>query len=72
MAVVAGMNNSAVFRLRYTREEVSRQYRDTYEYLMAQVSSSNGYRTYRDTLATLQPPCIPYLYVKVSDHSNIM
>jgi len=67
MAVIAGLNNSAVFRLKFTREEVSRQYQQAYEYLMGQVTSSNGYRNYRDTLANIQPPCIPYLGVYLTD-----
>lgn len=67
MAFIAGINNSAVYRLKFTKEEVPRQYQQILEQLMSQVSSQNAYKNYRDLLTTIQPPGIPYLGVYLTD-----
>jgi len=67
MAIMAGLNNAAVFRLKFTREEIPKQYQQLYEFLMTQVNSANGYKVYREILSNVQPPCIPYLGIYLTD-----
>lgn len=60
MAILAGMSNSAVHRLKWTREENTRHLQSL-DNLMQSVSSANSYKNYRQLLQSVTPPAIPYL-----------
>lgn len=61
MAIMAGLSNAAVFRLKFTREEVPRQYQQVYETLVQHTTATNGYKIYRELIANVQLPCIPFM-----------
>jgi son of sevenless-like protein len=76
MALLAGLRSGAVYRLAYTRAEMSRKcdkvrppsfkphypLPQTLEALNNLMRGDNAYKTYREALARSAPPCIPYLY----------
>ncbi|KAJ1657375.1 hypothetical protein IWQ61_003216 [Dispira simplex] len=64
MAVLAGLNSNAIYRLYRTRAVVQTQRPDywvRWQYLNEVVSSKRSYRTYRKLLQKSALPCIPYL-----------
>jgi len=67
MAIIAGLNFSSVFRLRYTREEMPAQTQKTIQELEKIMSSESSFKFYRSKLAASDPPCIPYLGVYLTD-----
>lgn len=67
MAIVAGLNNSAVLRLKKTLVDVPADSLKLYQEYEALMKSEANYRTYREALRAATPPCIPYLGVHVQD-----
>ncbi|KAJ6229147.1 guanine nucleotide exchange factor [Anaeramoeba flamelloides] len=67
MAIIAGLDNSAIFRLKHTWDEVSKQLKDKFLALKEIMKSSGSYSNYRQYLHSINPPCIPYLGVYLTD-----
>eukprot|EP00164_Ancoracysta_twista_P017401 GFYU01029618.1.p1 GENE.GFYU01029618.1~~GFYU01029618.1.p1 ORF type:complete len:433 (-),score=120.40 GFYU01029618.1:214-1512(-) len=67
MAVCAGINNAAVFRLKLTKAAVPQKRLDTLAELAGLMNSNQSFQKYRTALAEAQAPCIPYLGVYLSD-----
>jgi len=67
MSVLAGINNAATYRLKYTREGLSKQSQDTLKALSELTATDQSYSVYRKALHTLDPPCIPFLGVYLTD-----
>jgi hypothetical protein len=68
MEILAGLQNSAIYRLKKTWEklEKSRWYQ-TYQELMDVMSSDGNYKNYRKKLHNKPPPAVPYLGVYLTD-----
>jgi len=67
MALIAGLNNSAVHRLKHTSENVHKKTTQTLEALVAAMHSQKSYAAYRELLHTCNPPLVPYLGVYLTD-----
>ncbi|KAJ5069581.1 ras guanine nucleotide exchange factor i-related [Anaeramoeba ignava] len=67
MAIIGAISNSCVNRLKFTKKEVPKSFWKIYEELDRVTSSVSGYKEYRTLLKTVQPPCIPYLGVFLTD-----
>jgi len=67
MAIVAGLNNTAVYRLKYSREDVFTKYVNAFSEMEKLMSSHGSFKYLRDTLHKVNPPCIPYLGVYLTD-----
>ena len=67
MAIVAGLNGSAVHRLRKSWDLVPPKKIAAFEELQAAMSQQNNYATLRNLLHTADPPCIPYLGMYLTD-----
>jgi len=67
MAIIAGLNNTAVYRLKYSREELLTKYVNSFAELEKLMSSHGSFKNLRDTLHKANPPCIPYLGVYLTD-----
>lgn len=67
MALVSGMNNACVARLKWTKALMSRKSLETLERLETLMSPEGSYKAYRETLASINPPCIPFIAVHLSD-----
>lgn len=64
VAVVSGLNNSGVGRLKWTKERVQQKYLLTLESLEQLTSMQNSYKNYRNLITVnSQPPLIPYMFV---------
>jgi hypothetical protein len=67
MEVLAGIDNSAIYRLKRTWALVGQKYHKLYDRLKAQMSSSGAYKAQRDALHQCKPPCVPYLGMYLTD-----
>lgn len=67
MAIVAGLNGSAVHRLKKSWDLVPQKKRDAFEELKQIMSQQNNYSTLRNLLHSVDPPCIPYLGMYLTD-----
>ncbi|KAF2074781.1 hypothetical protein CYY_003927 [Polysphondylium violaceum] len=68
MAIIAGLNFSSVYRLKYTREEVSAQTLRSYQELEKIMNSEGSFKIYRQRLQQGGGgPCLPYLGVHLTD-----
>jgi hypothetical protein len=62
MAVLSGLNEGPVYRLKHTRAEIPQRWAQTFQELQDLMKAEFSYRSYREELANAQPPCIPYMY----------
>eukprot|EP01102_Stenamoeba_stenopodia_P019471 TRINITY_DN7366_c0_g1_i1.p1 TRINITY_DN7366_c0_g1~~TRINITY_DN7366_c0_g1_i1.p1 ORF type:complete len:301 (+),score=63.93 TRINITY_DN7366_c0_g1_i1:62-964(+) len=67
MALIAGMNLSPVQRLAWTRKEVHKNFLTSLAEMEKLMSSEGSYSKYRTSIASNEPPCIPYLGVYLTD-----
>ena len=61
VAVVSGLNNSGVGRLKWTKERVSTKAIESLESLETLTSMQQSYKNYRQAITALEPPMIPYM-----------
>lgn len=69
--VLSGLSNSAVHRLRFTFQELSKKTRETLARLRELWDSSHNFRAYREALRQRAPPKFPYLGVYLQDLIHI-
>ncbi|KAI9148605.1 hypothetical protein H9P43_010086 [Blastocladiella emersonii ATCC 22665] len=72
VAIVAGLNNSAVLRLKQTWEGIQEKYRQTFQDLEDLVSQTHNFKNYRHALDTMahegfRQPFIPFFGLFVKD-----
>jgi hypothetical protein len=83
LAIISGLNNSAVYRLQYTRAELPEKtlrvytmlpiihlHSKTATELNSLMGSENAYKLYREALHSANPqiaPVVPYLGVYLTD-----
>lgn len=67
MAILSGLNISAIYRLKFTVAELPKKDRQTLSFLMDKLSNKNAYKEYRSILKNANPPIIPYLGVYLTD-----
>ncbi|KJE89917.1 hypothetical protein CAOG_009414 [Capsaspora owczarzaki ATCC 30864] len=67
MAVLAGMSNAAVYRLKKTWEALPNKVRSSYSELKELMSEQNNFGRYRQVLHSIDPPCIPFLGIYLTD-----
>lgn len=65
--VLAGLHHGAVFRLKQSWEGISSQHRKTYEEVKKITDRSMSYSSLRQFIKKLNPPCIPYLGMYLTD-----
>lgn len=67
MAVLAGLNTSAVYRLKFTRDQISDQAKQVLEKLTDLMDPTQSYGNYRQKLHDVDPPCVPFLGTYLTD-----
>jgi RasGEF domain/RasGEF N-terminal motif len=67
MAFMSALNNSAVFRLKHTFAELKKPVFERFEYFARLFSSTQSFKSYRDTYVGAHPPAIPFLGVYLTD-----
>ena len=63
MAILAGLNTSAIFRLKFTRDQIPDATKQIVEELSDLMDPTLSYNNYRQKLHDISPPCVPFLYV---------
>jgi len=66
-AIVSGINNSAIGRLKFTHARLSRRHRQTLQDLESVVSMEGAFKNFREALASAAPPCIPFMGAYLTD-----
>lgn len=67
MEIIVGLNLAAVQRLEKTWLSVPPKYMQMFNSMMALTSSSQNYKSYREHVASIQGPSIPYIGVYLRD-----
>jgi len=67
MAVLAGLSTASVYRLKWTWNEIPNPIQKVLSDMKEKLESAHAYKVYRQTLATANPPCIPYLGTYLTD-----
>jgi son of sevenless-like protein len=67
VAIVSGLESSAVHRLKKTWAGLPSHITETFEQLKNLMSTEKNYLTYRNVVKLANPPCIPYLGVFLTD-----
>jgi len=65
IAITSGINNSAVYRLKFTKEKVTNLAK--FEELTWLVEASHAHKNYREAIQKSVGPCIPHLGVFLQD-----
>jgi hypothetical protein len=65
--LISGVNNASVYRLKKTWEILKPASRKQFDELQALISQDNNFRTFRNAIINLKPPCIPYIGVFLTD-----
>lgn len=67
MAIYSGLNNAALNRLRRTWDAVNQRHLQLFQNIKDILAPSRNFSRYRETLRKLQPPCVPFLGVYLTD-----
>ncbi|XP_044037472.1 LOW QUALITY PROTEIN: rap guanine nucleotide exchange factor-like 1 [Siniperca chuatsi] len=67
LAVVLGLDNPAVSRLRLTWEGVSGKFRKQFQQFESIADPSRNHKSYRDLITSLRPPLIPFTPLLLKD-----
>ncbi|XP_049852214.1 ras guanine nucleotide exchange factor G-like isoform X2 [Schistocerca gregaria] len=67
MAIVSGINQSSVYRLRHTASELSKKDKLILNDLMEKLSSKNSFKNCRGIIKASTPPILPYLGMYLTD-----
>eukprot|EP01119_Soliformovum_irregulare_P003834 TRINITY_DN14892_c0_g1_i1.p1 TRINITY_DN14892_c0_g1~~TRINITY_DN14892_c0_g1_i1.p1 ORF type:complete len:885 (+),score=190.49 TRINITY_DN14892_c0_g1_i1:33-2687(+) len=67
MAIISSLSDSAIFRLNFTKAEVSKDLLKKHEELQELMSGERGYIRYREALKEVTCPCVPYIGVHRRD-----
>jgi len=67
MAIVAGLNQACILRLKYTVALAPKGLLKTLSILETKLSAIGSYREYRATIKSIAPPVIPYIGVYLTD-----
>jgi len=67
MGVVAGINMSAVSRLKHTFADLDKKVRDVMDQLQQLLNPGSSFKSYRQELQKCRLPCMPYLGTYLTD-----
>ncbi|KAL6058531.1 Son of sevenless 1 [Balamuthia mandrillaris] len=67
MEIIAGLQNSAVYRLKKTWNLLPSKTWELWEEMNVLMGSEDNFRVFRDLLHKVNPPCVPYLGIFLTD-----
>jgi len=67
MSILAGFNSSPIHRLKRTWEQLNKKTTDIFENLERVINPQKNYAQYRENLHSVNPPCVPFLGVYLTD-----
>jgi pheromone shutdown protein TraB len=70
MAIVSALHNNSISRLRKTFVKVPRSALRSMEELQELMSANENHKVYRALLASVPPPCIPFMYVSLASRER--
>lgn len=70
-AIVSGLNSAPIHRLKRSWEQVSSRYMSQLQTCEATINSYRNYNKVRTTLATVSPPCVPFVGVFLTALTHI-
>jgi RasGEF domain/RasGEF N-terminal motif len=66
-AILAGLDNAAVYRMKHTRDSVPRDQQALFQSVRDLMSHDSSYALYRQRLHNVDPPCVPFIGVFLTD-----
>lgn len=66
-SIIAALNNSSIHRLQKTWALVSKKTETKFQEMCQLVSLEGSYKSLRDAIASIVPPCIPYIGIYLTD-----
>ena len=63
MSIMSGFGNSSVFRLNHTFASLDKKSLELLQHFNNVLSTNQSYKAYRDLVANISPPAIPFLFV---------
>merc|ERR1711862_578538 len=66
-AIVSGINNCAIGRLKFTHARISKSHRQILQELESVVSMEGSFKNFREALAAAGPPAIPFMGAYLTD-----
>eukprot|EP01028_Stygiella_incarcerata_P009930 TRINITY_DN4917_c0_g1_i1.p1 TRINITY_DN4917_c0_g1~~TRINITY_DN4917_c0_g1_i1.p1 ORF type:complete len:857 (-),score=280.18 TRINITY_DN4917_c0_g1_i1:27-2597(-) len=67
LAIISGLNLSPIHRLRKTFAEIPRRIKDILSQLTDLMDSDGSFKEYREALHHIDPPCVPYVGLFLTD-----
>jgi son of sevenless-like protein len=67
MAILAGLNSAPIHRLKRTWELVPARTNSALDSLKQHMNPTRNFATYRESLHSIDPPCVPFLGVYLTD-----
>merc|ERR1712137_352953 len=67
LSFIGGVSNSAVYRLKHTREGIPGPLMEKFDELRTLMNAQNSYKIYRETLHSISPPVVPYVGMYLQD-----
>jgi son of sevenless len=67
MEVISGINSSSVRRMKKTFESLDAEYMKKFQKYEDLLSHKFSYKVYRENLHKINPPCVPYMGVYLTD-----
>ncbi|QSL64821.1 hypothetical protein MERGE_002124 [Pneumocystis wakefieldiae] len=66
-SIISGINSAPIYRLKRTWELVTKKTINTFDSLNKMMDSSKNFSEYRELLRLINPPCVPFLGVYLTD-----
>ena len=60
-AVISGLNTPPIRRLKRTWEQVNAKFMSQLKVCESTIDTNKNFNNYRQTLARIQPPCVPFI-----------
>eukprot|EP01108_Squamamoeba_japonica_P005577 TRINITY_DN4455_c0_g1_i4.p1 TRINITY_DN4455_c0_g1~~TRINITY_DN4455_c0_g1_i4.p1 ORF type:complete len:246 (+),score=88.37 TRINITY_DN4455_c0_g1_i4:3-740(+) len=67
MAIISGLNNSAILRLKWTRSKLPKRVSSMLEQYEQLMNMEGSFQRYRKEIAHCAAPCVPYVGVSLMD-----
>eukprot|EP01125_Pyxidicula_operculata_P011997 TRINITY_DN3936_c0_g1_i3.p1 TRINITY_DN3936_c0_g1~~TRINITY_DN3936_c0_g1_i3.p1 ORF type:complete len:527 (+),score=108.14 TRINITY_DN3936_c0_g1_i3:1378-2958(+) len=67
MGIIVGLNTSSVSRLKKTFSSLTEEDMEEYKFYETLMSPAMSFKAYRDTVTKVNPPCVPFFALYLSD-----
>ncbi|KAJ3215276.1 hypothetical protein HDU67_000620 [Dinochytrium kinnereticum] len=67
ISIIAGLNSAPIHRLQRTWSLLPTKFQTTFDHLRTTMNPAKNFSRYRETLHTINPPCVPFLGFYLTD-----